>query len=102
MLTAYSTRTHKRVMERFHMLAADYCPYCRKAKEAMMEYFNVDTKEELKKYVKLYSVNNSTFDNKFRNVVPSDWRTIPAIISEDASGRYKFVGGYTDFMKHYM
>lgn len=95
-----STRRSSKVA-RFHIQTADYCPFCKYAIGAMMMYFKARNPTELAKYVKSYDVDSSAFDNKFGDIIPEDWQSIPAIVEEDNKGNYKFVGGVYQFVEKY-
>jgi len=91
---------------KFHILSAGYCQWCRKAKEAMMDYFEVNSIAGLRGHVTIYDAENEEeadkFEKKFKRLIPSSYSTIPQIVAQSPSGRYKFIGGYSDFMDKYM
>lgn len=95
----------KHMIKKFHILSADYCPFCKYAIGAMMMLFKARNPAELRSHVKIYDAETSegdVFDQRFDEVIPRDRRSgIPVIIEEDNSGNYHFVGGVYDFVEMY-
>lgn len=87
---------------KFHVLSKDGCPFCKFARGAMMMYFKSKTLEELDRHVTFYEGSDSEhFFELVGDVVPDSYRWVPRIVEESPDGKFKFVGGLSDFIKKY-
>ncbi len=88
---------------RFHVLGADYCPYCTMIKGCIKMHLG-STSESLYNKKVCYHDRETTeglqsWKEEVAHAVPASHRTIPCVVAEFSDGSLEYIGGVDRFVK---